>query len=55
VNSNSPSQSSFSTSLKRLLLVREDEWAMVSRMFAFEFFQGASIEENESNWLKMLK
>lgn len=32
-----------SRNLKRLLLIRDEEWALVSRMFAFEFFQGASI------------
>ncbi|MBA3647610.1 MAG: HEAT repeat domain-containing protein [Chitinophagales bacterium] len=28
---------------KRLLLIRDEEWVLVTRMFAFEFFQGASI------------
>lgn len=32
-----------SAKLKRILLIRDEEWALVSRMFAFEFFQGASI------------
>jgi len=34
---------SVSTRLQRLLLIRDHEWTLVSRLFAFEFFQGISI------------